>query len=107
VRVLLDECIDWRLGRELAFPRGEDRASNGVDDAQERRVAALASAQFDLFVTVDRNLFFQQDIVSFGIAVVVLQARTNRLADLRPLVPSLLSAIEGTSPGTAKFIAPS
>jgi hypothetical protein len=68
---------------------------------------ALASAQFDVFVRVDRNLFFQQDIVSFSIAVVVLQARTNRLADLRPLVPSLLSAIEGTSPGTAKFIAPS
>jgi hypothetical protein len=65
---------------------------------------ALASAQFDVFVTVDRNLSFQQDIVSFSIAVVVLQARSNRLADLIPLVPSLLPAIEATPPGTAKFI---
>ena len=48
----------------------------------------LASAQFDVFVTVDRNLSFQQDIVSFSIAVVVLQARTNRLADLRPSCPA-------------------
>ena len=57
-----------------------------------------------MFVTVDRNLSFQQDIVSFSIAVVVLGARTNRLADLRPLVPSLLSAIDATPPGTANFI---
>jgi hypothetical protein len=65
---------------------------------------ALASAQFDVFVTVDRNLSFQQDIVSFSVAVVVLQARNNRLADLRPLIPSLLSAIETTPRGTVKFI---
>jgi hypothetical protein len=38
---------------------------------------ALASAQFDVFVTVDRNLSFQQDIVSFSIAVLMIQARTN------------------------------
>ena len=75
-----------------------------MDDAQEWKLLALASAQFDIFVTMDRNLSFQQDIVSFTIAVVVLQARTNRLADLRPLVPSLLSAIEATPSGTTKFI---
>jgi uncharacterized protein (DUF433 family) len=60
-------------------------------------------------VTRERVIAFleeakDQDIISFSIAVVVLQARTNRLADLRPLVPSLLSAIEATPPGTAKFI---
>ena len=65
---------------------------------------ALASAQFDVFVTVDRNLSFQQDIGSFSSAVVVLQARSNQLADLRPLVPSLLSAIEATPRGTVKFL---
>ena len=68
---------------------------------------ALAATHFDVFVTVDRNLSFQQDIVSFPIAVVVLQARTNRLADLRPLVPRLLSAIEARQPGTVKLISQS
>jgi hypothetical protein len=64
----------------------------------------LASKQFDVFVTVDRNLSFQQNLASFSITVVVLQAKSNRLADLRPLVPNLLSAIESTPPGTTKFI---
>jgi hypothetical protein len=64
----------------------------------------LASQHFDVFVTVDRNLSFQQNLDSFSIAVIVLQAKTNRLADLRPLVPSLLAAIESALPGSAKFI---
>jgi hypothetical protein len=64
----------------------------------------LASEHFDVFVTVDRNLSFQQNLDSFSVAVVVLQAKTNRLADLRPLVPSLLAAIESALPGAAKFI---
>ena len=68
---------------------------------------ALAATHFDVFITADRNLSFQQDIVSFPIAVVVLQARTNRLADLRPLVPRLLSAIEARLPGTVKLISQS
>ena len=106
MRVLLDECIDWRLGRELASHEVKTARQMGWTTLKNGELLALASAQFDVFVTVDRNLSFQQDIVSFSIAVVVLQARTNRLADLRPLVPSLLSAIEATPSGTAKIYRP-
>jgi len=49
----------------------------------------LAQAKFDVFVTVDRNLSFQQHLSQFSIAVIVLQAPTNRLKDLRLLVPQL------------------
>jgi hypothetical protein len=107
VRVLLDECIDWRLGRELASHEVRTARQMRWTTLKNGELLVLASAQFDVFVTVDRNLSFQQDTASFAIAVVVLQARTNRLADLGPLVPSLLSAIEATPPGTAKFIAQS
>jgi uncharacterized protein DUF5615 len=107
VRVLLDECVDWRLGREL-FPHEVKTARQmGWTTLENGELLALASAQFDVFVTVDRNLSFQQDLVSFSIAVVVLRARTNRLADLRPLAPSLLSAIETTRPGAVTFISQS
>lgn len=65
---------------------------------------ALAAREFDVFVTVDRNLSFQQNLVSLPIVVIVLQAKTNRLADLRPLVTGLLAAIESTRPGVAAFV---
>jgi hypothetical protein len=64
----------------------------------------LASQHFDVFVTLDRSLSFQQKLDSFSIAVVVLKARTSRLIDLKPLIPDLLIAIQSAQPGAAKFI---
>jgi hypothetical protein len=53
---------------------------------------------------VDRNLSFQQNLPAFTIAVVVLRARSNRLADLRPLVPALQTAIANAGKGVATFV---
>lgn len=71
---------------------------------QNGELLALAAQEFDVFVTVDRNLSFQQNVVAFSIAIVVLEAKTNRLADLRPLVPRLLSAIETVPPRSVQMI---
>jgi hypothetical protein len=59
----------------------------------------LASSRFEVFITVDRNLSFQQNVGLMPIAVIVLHARSNRLTDLKPLIPNLLSAIATASPG--------
>jgi hypothetical protein len=64
----------------------------------------LASEQFDVFVTTDRSLSFQQNLVSFSVAVVVLRAKSNRLADLRPLIPNLHAAIAYARPGAVTFV---
>lgn len=65
---------------------------------------ALAADHFEIFVTVDRNLSFQQNIGGLRIAVVVLHARTNRLADLLPLVPNLLTTIGSAQPGNVEIV---
>jgi hypothetical protein len=59
----------------------------------------LAEADFDVFLTVDRNLSFQQDVGRFRLAVVVLVAKGNRHSDLRPLVADLLTVLIGVVPG--------
>ena len=59
----------------------------------------LAESDFDLFLTVDRNLSFQQDIGRFNVAVVVLVAKGNRHSDLQPLIPDLLAVLVGVAPG--------
>jgi hypothetical protein len=104
VKVFLDECVDWRLARDIVGHDVKTARQMGWMTIKNGTLLALASEHFDVFVTVDRNLSFQQNLDSFSIAVVVLQAKTNRLADLRPLVPSLLAAIESALPGAAKFI---
>jgi hypothetical protein len=72
----------------------------GWQSIKNGELIALAATRFDVFITVDRNLSFQQNVTAQPIAVVILRARTNRLADLRPLVPSLLTAIDSARPGT-------
>lgn len=105
MKVFLDECVDWRLAREIVGHDVKTAHQMGWTTIKNGELLTLASGQFDVFVTVDRNLSFQQNLVSFPIAVIVLQAKANRLADLKPLVPSLLAAIETARPGAAKFIA--
>lgn len=105
MRVLLDECVDWRLSREIAGHDVKTAQQMGWATIKNGELLAFASKQFDVFVTVDRNLSFQQNLASLPIAVVVLQAKTNRLADLKPLVPALLSALSSVRPGAVEWVA--
>jgi hypothetical protein len=104
VRVLLDECVDWRLARDLAGHDVKTARQMGWTTITNGELLALASQHFDVFVTVDRNLSFQQRLVAFTIAVVVIRAKSNRLADLRALVPGLLAAIASAKRGSAEFV---
>jgi hypothetical protein len=104
VRVLLDECVDWRLAHDIVGHDVKTARQMGWTAIRNGVLLTLASEHFDVFVTVDRNLSFQQNLDVFSIAVVVLKAKTNRLSDLKALVPNLLAAIESAAPGTPTFI---
>jgi hypothetical protein len=90
VRVLLDECVDWRLARDIVGHDVKTARQMGWTAIKNGELLALASKQFDVFVTVNRNLAAQQNVSDLSIAVMVLRAGSNRLANLRPLVPALL-----------------
>jgi hypothetical protein len=62
---------------------------------------SLAAGRFDAFITVDQNMLKQHDLSQYDIAVIVLVARSNRLADLQPLIPQLLAALTTTKSGEA------
>jgi hypothetical protein len=104
VKVFLDECVDWRLARDIVGHDVKTARQMGWTTIKNGTLLTFASECFDVFVTVDRKLSFQQNLGSFPIAVVVLQAKTNRLADLRPLVPNLMVAIESALPRATRFI---
>jgi len=87
LRVLLDECVDVRLAAGLAAVDVRTVADQGWLGISNGQLLALAAAEFDVFVTVDRNLPFQQHLPKFDIAVILLRAKTNRLDDLVLLVP--------------------
>jgi predicted nuclease of predicted toxin-antitoxin system len=87
VKVLLDECVPARLGRLLMDHSVSTVARQGWAGIKNGDLLALAEKEFDLFITVDRKISTQQDLTKFKIPVLLLRARTNRLEDIRPLVP--------------------
>jgi len=104
VKLLLDECIDRRLAKEIEGHEVVTVPQAGWAGIQNGALLRLAQAQFDVFVTVDRNLSFQQHLPQFTIAVIVLQAPTNRLKDLRPLVTQLQRKLSDAPKGQVTWV---
>jgi hypothetical protein len=102
--VFVDECIDWRLARSIVGHQVKTARQMGWSTLENGELLALAAKEFDVFVTVDRNLSFQQHLPVFTIAVIVLRAISNRLADLQPLVPELLMSIPAAKSGAVTYV---
>jgi len=104
VRILLDESLPRTLTRHFTGVLVEtvfDRGWSGIKNGQLLR---LAAGSFDVFLTADQNLQYQQNLKDHEIRVVVLAAVTNRVVDLVPLLEKALAAFEGLGPGEVLVI---
>jgi hypothetical protein len=105
VRVLIDECLNWRLGRALTghFCTSVQRIGwSGIRNGE--LLEKMGQERFDVFITGDRNLQFQQNLPAAGVAVVVLRAGSTRLAETLPLMSPLLALLPKVKPGTVTFL---
>lgn len=104
MKILLDECVDWRLGRDLIGHDVRTVPQAGWASLTNGELLRRAQEAFEVFLTTDQNLEHQQNVDSFSIAIIILCAKTNRLSDLRLLVPELLAKINMCKPGTVLSI---
>ena len=104
MRILLDENLDWRLGRDLPDHEVDSVPRLGWAGVTNGELIARAEGGFDILITMDTGLAHQRNVRKHSIAIVILRARSNRLADTRPLMPKLLSRIETIAPGTITTI---
>jgi|SRR5947209_16535875 len=104
MRVLVDECVDWRIIRDLHPHDARTVKQLGWKGNDDGSLLARAAAEFDVFLTVDTKLPDQQNMAAFDIAVVVLRGRTTRLADLRELLDRLRQALETARSGEVTTI---
>ena len=98
MRILLDESLPRDLaqlitGHEVSTVRNEGWAS-----IKNGKLLALAGARFDVFLTADRNLEFQQNLTTLPLAVVVLTCQRTRVQNIAPLVPELLELLNHLPP---------
>jgi hypothetical protein len=104
MRVLLDNCVPRRLA---AMPDGLDvtpAVDIGWASLTDRDLLDSMVGRYDVLVTVDRGIPRQQRLRDRPIGVALLRARTNRLADLAPLIPALRVALGHMSLGTVHQI---
>jgi PIN like domain len=100
MRILLDECVPRPLRRE--FPGHDVRTIREMGWAGKKNgelLALMAGAGFEVLLTVDQNLRYQQNLTGSAVAVVVMVASSNRLPDLIPLVSKVEAALSGIQPG--------
>jgi predicted nuclease of predicted toxin-antitoxin system len=98
VRILLDECLPARLAQELTGHQATTVRRSGWSGLKNGELLRRAGPEFDVFLTIDQSIWHQQDIPP-ALVLITLQASSNRLEGLRPLVPAILQTLETISRG--------
>jgi predicted nuclease of predicted toxin-antitoxin system len=99
MRILLDESLPRKLRLELPGHDAQTVQKRGWSGLKNGALLREASQEFQVLLTGDRNLEFQQNLATLSIAVVVMVAVNNRIETLRPLIPDVLEALRTIQPG--------
>lgn len=105
MRVLLDECVTRLLKRDFVGHDVYTVEEAGLKGLKNSPLLRSASGQYDVLVTVDQNLAYQQNLESLGMAILILVAKKNTYDALRPLMPQALDALKRIKPGQVVTIA--
>ena len=99
MRMLLDECLPRRLRVHLSGHECRTVPEAGWAGKKNGELLELAEDSYDVFLTLDKGIKYQQNLSGRGIAIVVVQARSNRLEDLIDRVPACLAALKQVQAG--------
>lgn len=100
MRVLLDESLPRPLSELLVGHDVSTVAQIGWTGLKNGALLRRAAAKFDVVLTADHNIEFQQNLKQLPVAIVVLIAATNRIESLAPLVPKILEHLDSLEPKT-------
>jgi hypothetical protein len=99
VKIVIDECLPRRLAKSLTGHKVWTVQQIRLNGLLNGDLLKAINPDFDVFITIDQNLVFQQDLQSVKIAVIVVCARTNRFDDIQPLIPAVLKVLQEIKPG--------
>jgi hypothetical protein len=104
VRILLDESLPRPLSRLLVGHTVSTVAREGWTRLTNGALLRQAALTFDVVLTADPNIEFQQNLSTLPVAVLVLIADSNRLESLEPLVPAVLDVLDTLPPTTLRRV---
>ncbi len=99
MRLLIDECLPRALKRLLPEQECRTVQEMGWSGTRNGALLSLAEQGFDVLVTIDHGMGYEQNLANRKIALLVLSARSNQIEDLMPIVPAALAALRNIQPG--------
>jgi predicted nuclease of predicted toxin-antitoxin system len=106
MRILLDECMPRKFAKALPGYPVQTTVQLGFAGLKDKLLLSAISGKCDVFITVDRNLRYQQNLTGIPFAVVVLAGRSTELPDLLALAPQLLATLSDLRHGDLIEITP-
>ena len=105
MQLLLDECLPRTLTKEFRGHTIQTVPEMGWAGKKNGELLRLAEKQFDVFITLDQNLRYQQNLSKSSMAVILVSVRNNRFESIQPLVPKVLLTLKSLQPGQVVRIA--
>ena len=99
MKLLIDECLPRALKRLLAEHECRTVQEMSWSGKQNGVLLLLAEKEFDVLVTIDQGMEYEQNLANRTIALLVLRARSNQIEDLMPVIPAALTALRDIQPG--------
>ena len=104
MKVILDECLPKRLIYELPGHEVVTVPMAGWAGVKNGELLRKMDGHYDAFLTVDALVAQSETVKGFRFRIIILKARSNKIEDLRPLVPKILATLSEAKPGNITSI---
>ena len=104
MRILIDECVDPRVSQLFAGHEVSTVHEQGWDALEDGELLLLTQNEFDVFLTIDRGLEFQQNLSRFKLGIIIVHVAKNQLPLYRLIETEILEAVEMIRPGQALHV---
>ena len=108
MKILIDECLPDELKESVAAMGHECETVRraGYGSKKNGELLMLAEGQWDVLLTSDRNIKYQQNMTGRSVSILILRAKSNRMKDLLPLMPACGEALLSVQPGRVVEVGP-
>ncbi len=105
MRILLDESVPGRLGPLLTGHTSITVQRKGWVSIKNGKLLALAAGEYDVLLTADKGMEYQQNLATLPVAILIVLARSNRIEDVAAAIPAILAALAVLPPKTLRKVA--
>lgn len=104
MKLLLDESLPKRLKQDLSSYYVKTVQEMNWSGMSNGELLSIASNNFDVFISADQNLQYQQTLTNYNIAVLILAGKSSRYNDLKQLIPLLSRRLDNMEAGKVEII---